>query len=334
MAIMMLSSCGQRADVDRCRELGISAFKPVRKNELLAAMQKLFAEVQPRSQAAHPAPGAWQLPGEKLHILLAEDNRVNQTVASRMLGKMGHSVVVANHGPEALAMLAQQTFDLVLMDVQMPEMDGLTATRKIREEEKYSGIHLPIIAMTAHAMKGDRERCPEAGVDDYVSKPVNARTLMDCISAVLSACGGRERNRVRQTDKPETVCGTQAQWDSVRTLEMLGRDENLLREVIAIFLAETPKKMANLRQALEQGDADSVEKIAHSLKGELGYLAIPEVAQKARALEQMGRKSDLQNATTLLTTLNNELSAVLASMRSVKERDDKKTAGAASGAGS
>jgi CheY-like chemotaxis protein len=230
-----------------------------------------------------------------------------------------------------MAMLAQQTFDLVLMDVQMPEMDGLTATTKIREAEKHTGVHLPIIAMTAHAMKGDREHCLEAGVDGYVSKPVSAKALRDCISAVVGERGGREVSRVNQIQKAETVSRSEAQWDRFSTLEKLGGDENLLREVIAIFLAETPKKMASLQQALEQGDADSVEKIAHSLKGELGYLAIPEVALKARELEQMGRTRHLKNAAPLFAALSDELSAVLAAMRSALGGDDERTSAAVSG---
>jgi CheY-like chemotaxis protein len=333
MAIMMLSSSGYREGVERCRQLGISAYlvKPVRKDELLAAIQTVFAATQPGRPAAEPATGPPRSPEERLHILLAEDNRVNQTVASRMLERMGHAVVVANHGREALALLAKQTFDLVLMDVQMPEMDGLTATRNIREAEKRTGAHLPIIAMTAHAMKGDREHCLEAGVDDYLPKPVNARALMDSVAAVIGARGGREVRPVKRIQE-RVVSGTQALWDFHRTLEQLGGDESLLREVIDIFLVETPKKIASLRQALEQEDADCLERTAHSLKGELGYLGLPEVSQKARELEQMGRKRDLQNAATLFAALHEDLSAVLAAMHRARGGDHERTATAASGA--
>ena len=126
-----------------------------------------------------------------LHILVAEDNRTNQTVATRMLGKMGHSPVVANNGKEALLLLTTHRFDLVLMDIQMPEMDGLTTTRKIRESENGTRLHMPIIAMTAHAMKGDRERCLAAGMDGYVSKPVSSQELEKTIAGVLLAQGDR-----------------------------------------------------------------------------------------------------------------------------------------------
>ncbi len=116
---------------------------------------------------------------------MAEDNRVNQIVATRMAEKMGHSVVVAGNGQIALLLLATQPFDLVLMDVQMPEMDGLTAVAKIRESEQSTAFHLPIIAMTAHAMKGDRERCIAAGMDGYVSKPISAQLLEEAIAGVI-----------------------------------------------------------------------------------------------------------------------------------------------------
>ena len=120
-----------------------------------------------------------------LRILLAEDNRVNQIVATRIAEKMGHSVVVAGNGQIALQLLATQPFDLVLMDVQMPEMDGLTAVAKIRESEQSTSFHLPIIAMTAHAMKGDRERCIAAGMDGYVSKPISGQLLEEAIASVI-----------------------------------------------------------------------------------------------------------------------------------------------------
>jgi CheY-like chemotaxis protein len=134
--------------------------------------------------------------GKGLRILLAEDNRVNQIVATRMAEKMGHSVVVAGNGHLALSLLATQPFDLVLMDVQMPEMDGLTAARKIREGEQSTPFHLPIIAMTAHAMKGDRERCIDAGMDGYVSKPLSGQVLEEEIASVMGE--GDKTATVRQ----------------------------------------------------------------------------------------------------------------------------------------
>jgi CheY-like chemotaxis protein len=137
-----------------------------------------------------------------LQILLAEDNRINQTVAIRTLEKMGHSVVLATDGREALSLLKAERFDLVLMDIQMPEMDGLTATREIRNGEKRTGSHIPIIAMTAHNMSGDRERCLESGMDGYVAKPIKFQELAEAIASV------RPRNALSIADPGAAGAGT------------------------------------------------------------------------------------------------------------------------------
>jgi two-component system sensor histidine kinase/response regulator len=187
--IMMLTSGEQRGDSAKCRELGISAYltKPIRRAELSAAIVKVLAT---RSQSHAGVPGAKReeqplIAGHGssagLRILLAEDNEVNRRVARRILEKEGHTVISAEDGRGALTALNSQIFDLVLMDVQMPELDGLGATRAIREREKQTSEHIPIIAMTAHAMGGDRERFLEAGMDDYISKPINARALLSLL---------------------------------------------------------------------------------------------------------------------------------------------------------
>ena len=182
--IMMLSSAGQRGDARRCRELGVTAYltKPVRQAELLDAIltalgTKPTKETFPALVTRHSLREA----SDHLRILLVEDNPVNQLLAVRLLEKRGHSVTVAGNGKEALATLEKSTFDLVFMDVQMPQMDGFEATVAIREKEGASGDHLPIIAMTAHAMAGDRERCLKAGMDDYISKPIRPQELADLL---------------------------------------------------------------------------------------------------------------------------------------------------------
>jgi CheY-like chemotaxis protein len=184
--IMMLTSGEQRGDVAKCRELGVAAYlvKPIRRAELSAAIVKVLAsrpELESGSKAL-PLVLAPEVPiAAQLRILLAEDNEVNRHVATRILERQGHHVVSAEDGRKALAALNAGTFDVVLMDVQMPEMDGLSATRTIREREKETSAHIPIIAMTAHAMTGDRERCLEAGMDDYISKPIDARSLLNLV---------------------------------------------------------------------------------------------------------------------------------------------------------
>ena len=188
LAIVMLTSAARGGDAERCRALGSACyiFKPVRKPELLSAILEVLGQ---RSAVANsprvlPPPKA-VAPASGLNILLAEDNHVNQVVAKRILEKMGHSVTLANNGAEAISLLATQTFDLVLMDIQMPQLDGFAATKQIRTSEAQTHLRLPIIAMTAHAMKGDRERCLEAGMDGYVSKPITASELGSAIANVM-----------------------------------------------------------------------------------------------------------------------------------------------------
>jgi CheY-like chemotaxis protein len=185
--VMMLSSGAQKGDAERCRELGISVHvtKPVRRAELKAAIWKAMQLWRKPSAGGRPAPveapsAAASSHASAMHILLAEDNAVNQLVALRILEKAGHRVAVAKTGVEALLALEKDDFDAVLMDVQMPEMGGFEATAKIRERES-RGAHVPIIAMTAHAMAGDRERCLEVGMDDYISKPIHAAGLLELL---------------------------------------------------------------------------------------------------------------------------------------------------------
>jgi two-component system sensor histidine kinase/response regulator len=187
LTVMMLTSAGRLGDAKRCRELGIAAYlvKPVRQDELLECVRQVLGKVSPA--AAEPLITRHTLREGKRHlrILLAEDNAVNQTLAVRMLEKRGCIVTVAGDGNAVLAALKNDSFDLILMDVQMPEMDGLEATETIRKREKTSGAHIPIVAMTAHAMKEDRDRCLAAGMDGYLTKPIRSQELLNTIENLL-----------------------------------------------------------------------------------------------------------------------------------------------------
>ena len=191
--IMMLTSGGQVGDAVRCREAGVAAYltKPISQAELYAAMlQALGPHSRPSECLKDSGLITRHSLREKRHnlrILLAEDNPVNRHLASRLLEKRGHTVLVASTGDEALAQLEKNPVDLVLMDVQMPEMDGFEAAARIREKEKGTETHLPIVALTAHAMKGDQERCLAAGMDAYVSKPIHAEALFQAIERVTKA---------------------------------------------------------------------------------------------------------------------------------------------------
>ena len=202
LVTIMLTSGGQRGDGLRCKELGIAAYliKPVLQADLLDALLQVLALhegiPQPAQLITRHSLREGRLP---LRILLAEDNLVNQKLASRLLENQGHTVVVAADGAQALGTLEKQNFDLVLMDAQMPVMDGFECTAAIRRLEQATRAHIPIIAMTAHAMVGDRQRCLQAGMDGYIAKPVHAHELFETIEMVLTHV---EKAAAEQTSQP------------------------------------------------------------------------------------------------------------------------------------
>ena len=316
IAIMMLTSAAHRGETERCRALGITSylFKPIRKAELLTAILAVLGKNCAISLPALAARSETAAHGKSLNILLAEDNRVNQVVATRILEKMGHTITVAQHGSEALSLLAAQSFDLVLMDVQMPQMDGLAATKSIRLHETRTHSHLPIVAMTAHAMKGDRERCLEAGMDGYVSKPINTKDLELAIADVmhLPTTNGPD---LEPNVCPEGSLLKPVNLDFSQILGRLGGDEQLLHEVIEIFIDLAPKHVDTLRRALGEGDEEVVERTAHSMKGELGYLGIAEVSEQAREIEELGRKHDLEQASRVFAAFEPAISDIVGTMR-------------------
>jgi CheY-like chemotaxis protein len=204
--IMMLTSAGHRGDAARCQELGVSAYllKPIRQSELREAVARVLGARE--QQGAIPLVTRFSLqdarePDAFLSVLIAEDNLVNQRLAVRLLEKRGHQVAVAATGLEALKALEKEKFDLVLMDVQMPEMDGLEATVAIRQKEKGSGLHQAIVALTAHAMKGDREKCLAAGMDGYLTKPIRPQELDHLLAAYVA-------RHMKMVEANETVAPT------------------------------------------------------------------------------------------------------------------------------
>jgi two-component system sensor histidine kinase/response regulator len=306
--ILMLTSGGQPGEAERCRQAGISAYllKPVMKADLHRAILSVLGNWHSDNAAVRPLVTRHSLreSSRKLHILVAEDNAVNQAVILRVLEKMGHSSVLARNGKEALAFAFSQTFDLVFMDVQMPEMDGLAATDAIRQREKSGGTHLPIFAMTAHAMKGDRARCLQAGMDGYIMKPIRFGDIEKTLSSFSDA----------QPVSAPSPSG-KILWGKAEALEHLGGDEDLLREVCKIFLEESPKLLQKLQKAIADADPEAVMRAAHSLKGELGYLGAPGAAQAARELEDMGHEKNLSRATELFTLLERELTGLYLALK-------------------
>jgi two-component system sensor histidine kinase/response regulator len=319
MAIIMLYSTHHGGFAEKCRSLGItsSLSKPVRKTELLSALKRASGHETAAANLSSVPMQESKQSKSGLNILLAEDNRVNQAVATQMLEKMGHSITVANTGTEVLSQLSAGPFDLVLMDVQMPEMDGIEATRRIRNEESSSGFHLPIIAITAHAMKGDRERCLEAGMDGYISKPINKAALLSAIADATRLRPGTAVNR-EWSAEAEPTSRNAFHLDTGVLLERLGGDEGLFFEVIDIFLEEAPNSIERLWAALEARDSSAVESIAHSMKGELGYLGVEEVSQQARELEESGRHGDLERAQHIFATFQGDISMIIQALRKTR----------------
>ena len=310
--IMMLTSGGQRGDAARCIELGISAYllKPVRKSELREAVKRVLGSNRQSGQVRMVTQTSLQDDDgacRRLNLLLAEDNPVNQKLAVRLLEKRGHHVTVANNGVQALAALEKGPFDLVLMDVQMPEMDGLEATRLLREREKVSGEHQAVVAMTALVMKGDRERCMAVGMDGYLSKPLSPRELDDILdrfeakgdpAAVLAEATDREGGPIWTKDLLERIDG----------------DRILLFELLELLREDSPKQIQTLRVAISSQDAGAVQKAGHALRGALANLAAQTAATIAGEIESMGKNQDLTSAATKLSELEAELARVIGSL--------------------
>jgi CheY-like chemotaxis protein/HPt (histidine-containing phosphotransfer) domain-containing protein len=237
---------------------------------------------------------------QPLRILLVEDTFVNQRLATAILEKQGHGVTLASNGRQALERLDQQTFDLVLMDVQMPEMDGFAATEAIRQRERQSGEHLPIIAMTARAMKEDEQRCLEAGMDAYVSKPFRAVQLLEAIAQLLF-----DSNPAAAP--PSAGPAAMSTFTREGALEQVDGDEELLAELAGYIVETYPELLEGVQAALAEGRAAEVQSKVHALKGVLGVLGLNAAVEAALRLEKMGEAGDLTEAEVGCADLNREI---------------------------
>jgi PAS domain S-box-containing protein len=310
--VIVLTSGDRPGDVSRARDLGVAGYlvKPVKQSELfdaiVAALGVTTVEHEPP-----PATGTDAGPQIRpLQILLAEDSIPNQKLATGLLSKWGHTVTVAGNGREAVAAWMTQPFDVILMDVQMPEMDGMQATAAIREQEQRAGrgTHIPIIAMTAHAMKGDREECLAAGMDGYVPKPIRVKELM---AALAKMCGTHATPATGAT-APETST-SRVNWAAA--LDALGGDSDLLKIVVDAVLTECPTLITQLERAMAAKDARVVHRSAHTIKGSLRTLEAAQTAMMAEQIENAGRSGDLAGVAPLVPELKRELAAVLEELR-------------------
>jgi CheY-like chemotaxis protein len=318
--VMMLTSVAQADGVEHCRKLGLSVYviKPISDSDLFDAMMSIRgARVEQKLASPAAAVVSGNKPAGGLRILLAEDNAVNQEVAQQMLQKRGHSVTIASNGREALKLVSLSEFDLILMDIQMPEMDGFQATAAIREMERKGSRRTPIVAMTAHAMKGDRERCLESGMDGYVSKPVQSKMLYETIENIRAT--GTAAGASLQVSASGRLERKAVNIDEI--LDRLGGNVGLLQSVVALFEEDSPGQMVRIHDAIKNGDAQALMVAAHTLKGSLLVLSADRASTAALELEKLGRQSKLQGTAEWFAILESEVAAVATELKKiVKER--------------
>jgi PAS domain S-box-containing protein len=308
LKIVLLTS-GMPAVVTRLEKLGLSAAltKPVKQSELFDLIVSVMSGTQDLSKPRKSAvPRRASKTGPR--VLVAEDNEVNQLVARRTFEKLGYRVTLVGNGQEAVSAVEKGGFDLVAMDVQMPVMDGLAATAAIRSFEKRAGTHIPIVAMTAHAMKGDRERCLESGMDGYVAKPIRANELEQVVSKLLRA-------RVS------------AVIDQKALLEGLDGNRALLRQLARLFLADEPKRLRAIRTAFDAKDCGGLDKAAHALKGSVANFGAADLVTALAHIETHAKAGELEKALKYLpalesgfATVRKELQAIVASSAKRKPR--------------
>ncbi|MDY6989646.1 MAG: response regulator [Thermodesulfobacteriota bacterium] len=312
--MVIVTSMGLRGDAARMKKIGFAAYltKPVKQSQLydcLMAVAGRKTETRQRpSRRIVTKPSIAEKRKQKIRILLAEDNAVNQKVALHILEKFGYRADAVANGHEAVSALVSIPYDLVLMDVQMPEMDGFAATREIRKS-KSEIRNVPIIAMTAHAMKGDRERCLEAGMDDYTAKPIDPKELLEKIEKWIAkdkeACHVKERQTPRAAPMDKNQGGPPI--DLPKALERVLGDREFLERILEQFTTTIPSRLEALAAAMEQRDGQALEREAHRLKGSAANLSADRIAADALHLEQMGREGNLAGGKQALSALNEEM---------------------------
>lgn len=322
IVVMMLSSVDRQIGIQQCEKLGIKSYltKPIKQSDLFDAIASVLdLSVTHEDNVSSATQRFPQI--QPLRILLAEDSLANRQLALGLLSRWGHQVTVVTNGREALDAMEQSTFDLILMDVQMPEMDGLSATQEIRNRE--TARHeprIPIIAMTAHAMKGDRERCLHVGMDDYVSKPIRPFDLASVLSHY-----GRAGEHIADTTTATADGPLHSPWQTHicwRTLlEHVQQDEVLARDVAGAYLEETPRLIRQLIAAINARDSGRARIAAHTMKGSLRTLGAP--AQRfAAEMEAATAQSHWDTCTQLLPELSNSLNLVEQAIRAVLSLPD------------
>jgi CheY-like chemotaxis protein len=325
VTILMLTSESQTNSLARCREVGIAAhlIKPIKQSDLLDSILRLGdLAATPIEVHSIVAPSVTLIKEVRpLRLLLAEDNVVNQRLAVRLLEKRGHAVTVARDGREALRASASEHFDLILMDLQMPEMGGMEATAQIRAREVSTGAHIPIVAMTAHAMTGDRELCLEGGMDGYVSKPISAELLYATVEDLVNVAPTNEEPGMNQLSTQEL-----AQYESsppipfeLVRMGVLESDPDLFVEVANLFLKGHEEMITNIREAIRTGDGPELERATHILRGAAGNFGASRVMEVSLELETMGRTGVFKESREVYVRLEREMKALADSLRGFVE---------------
>ncbi|MDE3137984.1 MAG: response regulator, partial [Acidobacteriota bacterium] len=316
--IILLSSMGHPGKTGVARRAVYDAFliKPVQQSELLNTILRVTAnpsDIPEKSEAVDDAPAPLSGTGRK--VLLAEDNAVNRRLAARLLEKRGCAVLPATNGAEAFALWSRESVDLILMDVQMPVVDGLEATRRIREKEKEDGAHVPIIVLTAHAMKGDRERCLEAGADDYLAKPIVPAMLAKVIDRYLALGHAKDAGA-----EPVSVLSPEEPFDADALLARLEGDRGLVGEMVNLLDGEALVLMEQASAALECNNLQAVYRAAHTLKGAVGNFGSGPAFRAAAELEECARRgTGASEAAAAFGHLESELKRLLASLEPFRE---------------
>lgn len=310
-AVIVLTSSDRPGDCSRFEQLGVQGYltKPVRQSKLREAIVQALSAERANTPVAAPSPVAKVRP---LRVLVAEDSPVNQKLVLELLTRQGHHVELATNGHEALRSLESQRFDLVLMDVQMPELDGFEATRRIRSRETERGDHTPIVAMTAHAMTGDRQRCLAAGMDDYLSKPIRSRELYAKIAEVMERQTATPAgdSTIASADDPT---GPAVHWE--QAIEEMAGDEALLLDLAQTLVDDAPRLLLNIRRAVESKDPEEMRLAAHTIKGSVRPFAALRASEFAFRLENLARRGELASAPNVLEELERELALVLDVLR-------------------
>jgi PAS domain S-box-containing protein len=307
---VMLTSLGRSEDPARLRRLGISRYltKPVKHSDLFDALASLFT-VAPKREKRRAKPTLAARARRPLRILVAEDQAVNRRLVTTILEKRGHTIVQVEDGRQACAALAApgaKPFDVIVMDLQMPEMGGLEATQVIRQREAGTRRRVPIVALTAHAMKGDRDRCLAGGMDEYLSKPIDTSLLI----ATVEGLDDPGRRLAAHEPGATTLHDSHAVFDEPAALRRTGGDRRLLKELVALYRADAPGTMRQIAKALEDRNAEALRVAAHTLKGSVATVGGASARHAAATLEDFGKTGNLNDADAALAALRTELSTL------------------------